>query len=1357
MPDDSTNPTPPPPTPPPPAPARPPAPPKPHGCFFRLFVAMVVLLLVLGGLLVVAQWALQNTDYARKIALPIVEQKLGLRLNAKGLKVSLLGYTELTDVEAGLPLDDQYFLHVPEIDVRHANLFQILLDRAVTLDDVTVKGPTVDVVQDKDGQWNLLRVVAILGRLGGSNDPRPTATSGGVPRLPAVHLVNGTIRVADLAGHRATVAPLDVVGEPDHLLKWNYNLTAGPAGAELLKVDGVVAPGGDWQHRLTVAVGHLDPLARAFGVDSTYAAVVAARWEGQLTDGKVGGRLTLQDVFAADVPGTGDVSVTGAIDVATGGGGASPAGPAPASAVAAASPAPLVTLVPVNLQLVAGKVPAVGVTAGAVVYDGGGLHARGLRVNALGGAANLDLTADPKTQNVDLSAHWSGLTLAAGISQAGSLTASLRQPFPNHPLIRLEVDDQGAIGGTPVAAAKGGGRWDAAFQVTGQGVAWTSIDWVLAVPRLKVDTGGTTYDLSGISAAVQQRPTTIDLLGLTLPPNAGATTTVAVGAPVAGDPSSASAATPTARSAVPASAGTSPYGLSFAASAHVDLPDQAKGRVLKWTTTVNGGVLASYQGSPLPVTLSLDATGDDTLYTLKKFAVSAADANLNADGQYQAGAPKPVALHVALTQTPRLDPDAPIQGNFGGDFKIVGLLFDVDPLEAVATPATEPAATEPAATEPATGPTSTAPASAPVPPPTTVAPTAPAAVPTTAPAVRHKRFRPYLTTTGDLRTSELVVFGKPIGDIDIKLVGDVTSPHPPKTQNGPDAANAPPPPPQVHVHVRSTDFSLFQAPWDLSVDYPNEDGAAELNLSTSHLPLDVLDRAATGAATSPVQGQLASAHWRVTAAGLGLGKIDLTSEYHLTGLAAGGLTVDAVDARASFHDGVAKLDPVVAYNGDGEADLSVVYALAQPSRVRTRVAVKNWPFPLGSALGGTTEARANANVDLGVDLRIKGAVGSATAAVDVLLHPAVGGVRAPVQTLAHAQLAADVRGRTMDLTDLSGRVLNGTFQGQAQIDLGKPLEAAGRLEWAGVDAGALGPITGNKALDDLGGKFSGTVTIAPSRDPRPLEPVRIDVNVAAADAHFRSVMLGDPNRLLMTHAVVYANVDRVVLDHSDIYLGGGIVHLWGRVGRSLGSQQVLVDYNDMSLDQLAHLAPGQTTGPVPGVVSGTFRVIRSGPGLNAITGGGHADLIAADLVNLKAIRKLYDLLQASNGGLQPVGQGGVDFALEAGTVRVSSFRFYNRGIDAKGLLTVGPVDPTDVMATRLGGQVVGTERLFKNSRLPLIGDFDSTFSALQGSLTALNISGTLAAPTVGQAAAADLGNGLRELVVGDAQQDASGN
>jgi hypothetical protein len=1328
-------------------------------------VLLIILLLIGGGVLVAVQWALQNTEYARNIALPIVEQQLGLRLHAKGLKVSLFGHTELTDVDVGLPLDKADFLHVPAITVRHSNLLQIIASLGVTLDDVKIDKPTVDVVQDANGQWNLLAVVDILGRLGGSNNAKPTPSSGGVPKLPAVHLNDGTINLADNGKHHVKIYPLNIDGEPQDQLVWKYDLSAGPKDAEYLKVGGVVAPGGSWTHEVTLAAGHLDPLARAFGVPSTYGVAINAKLDGGLTDGKYAAKVTLEHVSASGVPSAGNVSVTGAINVATGG-----------AVTPGATPAPLVTLTPSNIQVIASGLPlptldptapAVSVTTGAITYDAAGVHARGLQVNVLGGAASIDASADPVTQNVDLTTHWSGLTLAAGVSQAGSVTLSVRQPFPGRPLIRVALDDRGSAGAaataatataTPTASAsQATTKWDVGAQVVGQGSSWKSIDWVLAVPRLSVTSGNARYDLSGMSAQVEQRPTTIDLIGLTLPPATGVATTTTAAANASAN--SGGRVTTGGPTTAPSTTTGSPFGLSFASSAHVTLPDASVGRALSWKTKINAGLTATYEGTPIPVTVALDADGDAGLYTLRRLALTAADAKVNVDGQYDISKPKPVALHVALTQMPHLSPDAPIQGLFGGDFKVVGELFENDALDdAIATAQAAAAATRPTAIASAnatTGPVTKTPVVVAAIAATTVPAegtrSGPATGPTTAPAVvRGRRWHPYLTTTGDLKTNELVLFGKPIGDIDIQLTGEVKTVHPSKVQNGPESADALPQPSQIHVDMRSTDFALFQAPWNLTVEYPNADHAAEVNLSTSNLPLDVLQAAAGMGNSPPVRGTLSSAHWKLTATGLGLGDIRLASDYHLAGINAAGLAVDSVDAAATFADGTVKLDPVTARSGTGVTHVTATYQLARPTHVLTTVDVVKWPYPLTSALGGTTVAEASAKVDLDADLANLGATGTASANVDVILHPTMAGVSVP-QNLAHAQLAAVLRGQSVDLTDLSGRLLNGTFKGAAQVDVGKPLEAAGRVQWQDVDAGALYTITAAPVLKDLGGTFSGTVSIGPSRDPRSLEPVRIDVNVAAHHAHYATVMLGDPERLLMTHAVAYANVDRVVLDHSDIYVAGGIVHVWGRVGRGLQSQTVIVDYSDISIDQLTHVLPNQADGPVPGLLAGQFGVTRNGAGLDSMIGGGHTDILAADLQHIPAIGKVYGLLGHGSSSLDPTGSGGLDLAIEAGTVRVNDLRFLGHGIEAKGVIKLGPLDLTDIKASPLDGQVSGALRDFKNSKISFLNDFDDLSNAVQTGLVAVNIRGTLGAPAISQAGADDLGSGLKELLTGDAQ------
>src|SRR3712207_2393519 len=66
----------------------------------RTFIVIVVLLIILA----IAIQAVLMTDLPRKVALPIVEKALGLRIEASSLSTGWLGHTTLHDVKVSLPL-----------------------------------------------------------------------------------------------------------------------------------------------------------------------------------------------------------------------------------------------------------------------------------------------------------------------------------------------------------------------------------------------------------------------------------------------------------------------------------------------------------------------------------------------------------------------------------------------------------------------------------------------------------------------------------------------------------------------------------------------------------------------------------------------------------------------------------------------------------------------------------------------------------------------------------------------------------------------------------------------------------------------------------------------------------------------------------------------------------------------------------------------------------------------------------------------------------------------------------------------------------------------------------------------------
>jgi hypothetical protein len=398
-------------------------------------------------------------------------------------------------------------------------------------------------------------------------------------------------------------------------------------------------------------------------------------------------------------------------------------------------------------------------------------------------------------------------------------------------------------------------------------------------------------------------------------------------------------------------------------------------------------------------------------------------------------------------------------------------------------------------------------------------------------------------------------------------------------------------------------------------------------------------------------------------------------------------------------------------------------------------------------------ARVNADSNLKIDLKSRniGASGTLNAATDLLLTTAGQSAK-----FAHADLNASVQDRVLDIDRIEFNILNGKGSGKAKVDFDKPLEAAGQLVGDRIDAATVATFI--PAAEGLGGIFSFAITITPARDPRPLGPVRVDINIASTNGHFRSVEIGGKG-LLTLHAVAYADTDRLVLDHSELFVAGGLVKIWGRVDkrRDAGiAAQADVQATALQLNQLAHVDP-KVDKPMPGILNLHITSIRSGPDVDKLLVLVHGDLTQTDLGNFGPIAALYNVMNVGGGiSNSPTGTGSVDMSFEQNVLHVNTFRFYNRGIDAHGLADIGPINYDDFGATPINGQVVGSVRTLKNSNIKLFRDFDQYFSALQSNLTTINVTGTKDNLSYPSAGLADIGIQMRKLLVGDARQGAGG-
>ncbi len=102
----------------------------------------------------------------------------------------------------------------------------------------------------------------------------------------------------------------------------------------------------------------------------------------------------------------------------------------------------------------------------------------------------------------------------------------------------------------------------------------------------------------------------------------------------------------------------------------------------------------------------------------------------------------------------------------------------------------------------------------------------------------------------------------------------------------------------------------------------------------------------------------------------------------------------------------------------------------------------------------------------------------------------------------------------------------------------------------------------------------------------------------------------------------YADVDRAVLDHSDIQVAGGVVHVWARLGNNWNSQAAIIELVNLQLNQLAHIDRNRTA-DMPGLINGKFSIIGAGANVDQLTGTGRLSVTQSDLATFGPLTALY--------------------------------------------------------------------------------------------------------------------------------------
>lgn len=216
----------------------------------RIFIAVAILLaiLALGVQLVL------STDLPRQQVLAVLERETGLRVEAADLNTGWGGGSDVTDLRVFLPLADEPFLTAAAVRVSHAGLIKLTLLRDLDLRSVEIERPVLTLREQDRREWNIVRAIDLIRRRQDRGEP-----GGNPPRLPAVRVADGTIRVLR-GGEEVMTTPLTFVGEPDGTTSWKFEAHLGPGQW----ARGRLSPGGDWEHEVEFEGERVESLLAPF-------------------------------------------------------------------------------------------------------------------------------------------------------------------------------------------------------------------------------------------------------------------------------------------------------------------------------------------------------------------------------------------------------------------------------------------------------------------------------------------------------------------------------------------------------------------------------------------------------------------------------------------------------------------------------------------------------------------------------------------------------------------------------------------------------------------------------------------------------------------------------------------------------------------------------------------------------------------------------------------------------------------------------------------------------------------------------------------------------------------------------------
>lgn len=518
-----------------------------------------------------------------------------------------------------------------------------------------------------------------------------------------------------------------------------------------------------------------------------------------------------------------------------------------------------------------------------------------------------------------------------------------------------------------------------------------------------------------------------------------------------------------------------------------------------------------------------------------------------------------------------------------------------------------------------------------------------------------------------------------------------------RAQAGPDGAS-----------LESDSFSLLGGEWKLAAGYTTGDTDVGLvRLECQGVPLDRVARLA--APSVEAAGKLRAAI-DIRLPDLDTGRTELDGRWSVGEASAAGVAIERGEGRVSVRGGRVRLEEMSLARGDALMSGSVEFQAADPRNVALDLTTSRWPVSL-------EDAGLSLLVDASAKLNLDAVARSARGTLSVNADAAAGD-----RPIGPIRVDAALDGRTVEARSIHARVLGGTVEGSATVPLDNWPAASADLKAGGLDLGGLGAIWDWAA--PVRGVVSGTVTVAPSRDPRALAPLRIDVSLKTEGGALRGMSFGDAT------LVGYAGPRRFMLDRSEVDVAGGRLGVWSRLSMHDNEPFVhlSVDGQGLDLDQLIRAADPEI-GPTPGRISGRAVVGGYIDTPHRAYGEAELEIQESDMARVPVITQLYGLLNLGAGSAQPRGEGFARLRLEGDALELARLYYFNRGIDVVASATVhdiwqGPASP-------VSGFAAGAARPLRDSQIPMGADLDRILGAVFADAVSVSIGGTLADREVG--------------------------